>query len=351
MKFLLGLFVLGVLSAGAQAAAILQYHHISDSTPLATSTRVELFTQHLEYLAQNDFRVLPLPALIERLQAGEDLAEKTVAITFDDGYDSVYNTALPELKKHQFPFTVFVNADLVGSPGYANWQQLKSMMEAGATVANHTTTHPHMVRKKPGETDAGWRARMTREIQTTQKRIEEELGQIHKLLAYPYGEFNAPLLSLVKSLGYIGLGQYSGGVGTQSNWLALPRFALGSSYGEMDSFVSKASARAMPVHDIKLLSDAGDVLPDPVVAAGDRPKLQFELASPSLAASVNCYWQGGSMPITRKDGVIIVQSPEGLTTGRSRYNCTAPVAGADAFYWFSQPWFITGANGEWQHTD
>lgn len=351
MKFLIGLFLLGVISAGAQAAAILQYHHISDSTPPATSTKVELFNQHLQYLAQNDFQVLPLPELIERLQSGEDFAERTVAITFDDGYDSVYSAALPALKKYQFPFTVFVNADLVGSHGYATWQQLKSMASAGATIANHTTSHPHMVRKKPGESDAEWRERMTREIQTTQKRIAEQLGQNHKLLAYPYGEFNAPLLSLVESLDYIGLGQHSGGVGAQSDWLALPRFALGSSYGEMETFVNKANARAMPVHQIKLLSDSGETLPDPVVTAGARPGLQFELASPSLAASINCYWQGESMPITRADNKITVQSPKGLTAGRTRYNCTAPVAGSDAFYWFSQPWFITGADGEWQHTD
>jgi len=68
----------------------------------------------MDYLASNDFQVWPLSQLIESLRNGNPLPDKVIAITFDDGYKSVYSNALPVMKKHGFPFTVFINTDLVG---------------------------------------------------------------------------------------------------------------------------------------------------------------------------------------------------------------------------------------------
>ncbi|UTF61642.1 polysaccharide deacetylase family protein [Gilvimarinus sp. DA14] len=352
MRVHLLLLVLGMLlGCGARAAVILQYHHISETTPAATSTKPELFAQHLEYLDKRNFTVLALPELLKRLRNGEALNEKVAAITFDDGYDSVFRTALPLLKKYDYPFTVFVNSALVGSSGYASWEQLKLMQDSGATIANHTATHPHMVRLEKGETQKQWRERMRDEIESSQQIIEEALGGSEKYLAYPYGEYSAPLLALVEGMGYVGFAQHSGAVGPDSDFLALPRFPMGSSYGNMDTFPDKVMSQPLPLANRILRDDSNNKLDEPIVRGGSRPMLELELENDSLAARVQCFWNGKPMEVMRDRAIISVRSDAGLKPGRSRYNCTASISGSDRFFWFSQPWFVTDSNGDWQHTD
>ncbi|WP_020209840.1 polysaccharide deacetylase family protein [Gilvimarinus chinensis] len=345
------LLMLAVVSSIAQAAVILQYHHISNDTPAATSTSPELFAEHIQFLADNDFTVLPLPELIKQLKNDEAENQYSAAITFDDGYDSVYRTAFPLLKERGYSFAIFVNSSLVGAPGYATWSELKEMQAAGAIIANHTATHPHMVRRKEGESEKQWRERMRTEIVTSEAAIKAHLKNMQPYLAYPYGEYSAALLSLVKELNYVGFAQHSGAVGASSDFLALPRFPMGSSYGRMETFPDKVNSMPFPLERVHLNDGRGQALDQPIVNADTKPQLTLELQSEAVAATVQCYWAGKPMKVVREGNRVLVQSEEGLTPGRSRYNCTAPASDGKRFYWFSQPWFITDKNGRWQHTD
>ena len=93
------------------AAVVLQYHHVSDETPASTSTSPERFAMHLEYLSEAGFDIVPLHDLVDALRAGQPLPDKAAAITFDDGYISIYDTAWPMLKAKGWTFTVFVNTE------------------------------------------------------------------------------------------------------------------------------------------------------------------------------------------------------------------------------------------------
>ena len=92
-------------------AVIAQYHHVDDNTPASTSISPELFVQHMQYLQENNFNVLPLESVIETLRNKEALPEKTLVITFDDGYKSIYDTAFPILRQLNFPAFV-IDADI-----------------------------------------------------------------------------------------------------------------------------------------------------------------------------------------------------------------------------------------------
>ena len=84
--WLYALFVSPVVVAD-QNAVISVYHHVSNSTPPSTSLSPAAFRAHLSFLAENNFTVLPLTQILTTLNDGEDLPERTVAITFDDGYE------------------------------------------------------------------------------------------------------------------------------------------------------------------------------------------------------------------------------------------------------------------------
>src|SRR5690606_33663650 len=200
------------VAASAQAAVVLQYHHVSSATPASTSVTPELFQQHMDYLAQQKFRIVPLTELIEKLKRGEALPDDTVAITFDDAYESVYSTAYPLLKKRNWPFTIFLNTEPHDQEkkSFATWAQVREMADDGVTIANHSTAHNHLLRLKKGENRAQWRKRITAEILDAEKRIKEKTGQSHKMLAYPYGEYDNQVKALVKKLGFVAFGQQSG---------------------------------------------------------------------------------------------------------------------------------------------
>ena len=68
----------------------------------------ERFERRLELLRQAECTVLPLAEALERLDR-EDLPERAVCLTFDDGYYNFLVQAQPRLRKYRFPATVYQN--------------------------------------------------------------------------------------------------------------------------------------------------------------------------------------------------------------------------------------------------
>ena len=130
MKTLTRMATACVLMASMPASAdlvVLQYHHISDSTPPSTSTSNSLFRAQLDHIEKLGLTVADLPEATRQALAGELENEQQVAITFDDAYESVYTNAAPLLHERDYPYTIFINTDAVGKQGYMTWQQLNGL--------------------------------------------------------------------------------------------------------------------------------------------------------------------------------------------------------------------------------
>ncbi len=352
----------------ALAAVVLQYHHIGTDTPSATSSSPQQFKRQLEYLAEQGFRVVPLPKLVEALRRGQSLADKTVAISFDDGYQSVYTAAFPLLRRRNWPFTVFVSSEAIDkrTGPVMSWAQLREMAAAGATIANHGLVHRHLQRRLAGETQAAWRRRTTAEILAAEARIATEIGSSPRLLAYPYGEFDRPLMALLAQLGFAGLGQHSGPLSATDSLQALPRFPLGGNYGELEDFADKVNSLPLAVVSVSLQDERGRPLVDGLLPTGSRrPQLRLQLPAAQADLTWRCFasgqgetdvkqqglWQGREQGPGRQKLQVVelrVQARRPLAPGRSRYNCTASSGEAGRFYWWSQPWILPRADGSWQ---
>jgi len=85
------------LRPGRRWPWILNYHHIAPAA----------FEDHLRCLVRR-YRIVPLDACMATLSSGEPLPDNAVAITFDDGYQQVYNELFPLLARYEAPATVFV---------------------------------------------------------------------------------------------------------------------------------------------------------------------------------------------------------------------------------------------------
>jgi len=351
-KFIL-FFVVFLLSITSHAASVLIYHHVSNTMPASTSISPERFIAQMDYLAENNFNVVPLAELTEKLKKGEALPDKTVAITFDDSYADVYASAYPILKKRGWPFTFFINTEAVGSGKlFINWAQLREMAKHGVTIANHTTRHDHLVRLQKNETLDAWQKRILMDINTAQKKIETEIGSAPKLFAYPYGEYNAVLKQLLKQQGYFAFTQQAGRLGAQTDWQTLPRFPFGGSYTDLPGFIEKVNALPMPVKSIEFYAENKKPLADMVLTAGAKPYLVLTLNNNSLLQKVRCFSSNeGAINVAVRGEKLWIQAKQALPQGRTKFTCTAASDQRGRFYWFTQLWLATDKNGAWTYKD
>ena len=322
-------------------ASVLMYHRVGNPDHPTTNVTTAQFRAHLDYLQANDFEVVPLVRVVEATELGESLPPRTVAITFDDGYRSVGDTAHALLTERGWPYTVFVNTEPVdaGMASHMGWDRMRELAADGVRFGNHSRSHNPLFFRREGETRPRWRERIRADLTTAQARLREELGDaVHQsppLLAYPYGEYSLELMDQVAELGFVAFGQQSGAIGLHANSLALPRFSFNERYGDLDGFGNKVHSRAMPVTDQTPL--------DPVRVDRAAPRLSLTLA-PSTdlrTGQLACYYQGERLAPERQgdDRRFAVQGEAELPIGRSRYNCTAPDADG-RFFWFSQLWVV-----------
>lgn len=332
------LLACGAAPASQPSAVGLMYHHFGVERYPSTNIRLEQFEQHLEFLAQHEFRVLPLAQVLQALQQGEALPERTVVITMDDAYESVYTEAWPRLKERGWPFTVFVSTDYIDRnySNYMSWAQMREMQQYGASFGNHSRSHDHLQRRLPGESEAQWRARIRADLLGAQQRLREELDAVVDVLAYPYGEYDLALATLVEELGLIAMGQHSGAMGANGDFRFLPRFPMAEAFGDAEQFRTKVMSVAMPLRRTPPV--------DPVTDA-PRPLLTLEF-QPGQAPrqQLSCFASGqGRLEVEwLDDHTARTRAHRDLPPGRSRYNCTAPSGEAGRFYWFSQPWIRPG---------
>lgn len=321
---------------------------MDSKTPNSTSVSPETFAKHLNLIEELGVQVLPLGTIIETIQSGKPFKQDTLAITFDDGFKSIYENAYPLLKEKGYPFTVFINpkATLEKHSSQMTWQQLKEIIENGATISNHTYEHNHLLARLENETDEQWLKRTSEDINKAQRILEEKLDIKNKWVAYPYGEFDLPLKQLLKQQGYLGFSQQSGPINQTTDWQAIPRFPASGIYANTNTL--KTKIKSLPFNIISTEPAAKLYGPD-----DPTPTLKLTVKKHDINVyGLQCYYAGKPMETKKEvegDAIKIITEYEGtLPTSRSRYNCTAPSLSEKRYYWYSMPFIKLGANKIWQ---
>lgn len=171
-------------------SAILTYHAI-DQAPSPLCIEPALFRAQLERIQELGWQTTTVLALANHVRAGS-LPERTLALTFDDGFASVCEIAAPELEARRMTATVFCVAGHLG--GRNDWPtdraggyvaplcgagDLRALAAAGIEIGAHGDRHAPLVTRSPDV--------LRRELLEARTTLEERVGSSIRSVAYPYG--------------------------------------------------------------------------------------------------------------------------------------------------------------------
>jgi len=189
-------------------ALILMYHSIAEPSAAAEArlcVRPREFARQMRWLRSHCAPV-DLDRVVDGLAGGDPLPANAVAVTFDDGFADVREHALPALRDHAIPATLYAVAGLSGRT--AEWlaphgiaprrlmseEELRALDRAGIAIGSHTLTHPQL----PGLS----RPKLTREVADSRCALEQAIGRPVRHFAYPYGAYDEPAKEAVREAGY-----------------------------------------------------------------------------------------------------------------------------------------------------
>jgi peptidoglycan/xylan/chitin deacetylase (PgdA/CDA1 family) len=186
------------------------YHGVSERWESTLATSPDRLRAQLSHLLAKGYEGVTFSALV-----GGEAPAKAVAVTFDDGFRSVFEHALPVLEELGIPGTVFVPVGLMGQsepmswPGIEiwrgtdfedelismTWDQVRALRSSGWEIGSHTVSHPRLTELSDEE--------LFGELSDSREWCSRELEEPCRTLAYPYGANDRRVRAAVKEAGYL----------------------------------------------------------------------------------------------------------------------------------------------------
>jgi len=230
---------------------ILMYHMVSAHKAGAkfNGLRVnpEQFEKQLVHMKENGWRSLTMKELMDK---GSSVPEKTVVLTFDDGYEDNYTTAFPLLKKYGFKATLYLvidrhnrdwsvyrksknNTGELKVEPKLNDAQVKEMVDSGVfEMGSHTISHANFNALSTEEIKA--------EVVDSKVALESLTGTNCDSFCYPFGIYKMHDWELIKTAGYSNATTTTAGISNfESDNLYLLKRVTVSGKDNMLAFKSK----------------------------------------------------------------------------------------------------------------
>lgn len=180
---------------------ILTFHTLDDQSS-NVSFSPEVFQRGMARLHEKRYRTITLLEAIHFLRQGVSFPERSLVITFDDGYQTVYDEAYPILQRYEMSATVFLTVGKGGTTrasgllpslkgrSMLSWNHIREMHQWGIAFGAHTLTHPDLTRLPLDQTES--------EICDSKWMIEDALSAPVACFAYPYGRHHGRIREIVR---------------------------------------------------------------------------------------------------------------------------------------------------------
>ena len=218
--------------------SILMYHSISDRGG-ATAIAPDVFAMQMRVLAESGVPVLTLDAWAAA-RAGGALPERSVVLTFDDGFQDFADAAWPVMGPLGFRPIIYLPTGFVGRAegwrGIADpprplmgWDRIIRLAGEGVLFGSHTVSHPNL-NVLPAEAQVA-------ELTVAKRAIEAKLRAPVRHFAPPYGLAEPEVRRRIGRLYATSVGTRLGEAGPGEDLHDLPRI-------EMFYFTDEARWRA-----------------------------------------------------------------------------------------------------------
>ena len=189
--------------ADISKVTILTYHSFGPK-PDKKETAMQLhyrvtaaaFDAQMKNLVDKGYHTVTFDDVVENQLTGKPLPDHPIVLTFDDGWKTQYEYAVPILEKYHLTGTFFIITSYIGAKSYMSLDELKDLHANGFEIASHTETHP----KLPTLDDT----KLAQELAGSKKILEEKLGIPITTLAYSYYAHDARVMKATQDAGYLG---------------------------------------------------------------------------------------------------------------------------------------------------
>jgi hypothetical protein len=128
-----------------KSVPVLMYHSINYEKGNELRVPKEVFREQMKYLKDKGYTTLTLDEFYDFLINNKPVPEKSVVITFDDGYKDNYENAYPILKEFGFNATIFdITSTVDTDNNYLTSSQLKELEVNNIDIESHTVNHEQL---------------------------------------------------------------------------------------------------------------------------------------------------------------------------------------------------------------
>ena len=229
---------------------VLAYHSVVDES--AAENQKQYFPQtisaqtlikHFNWLKENGYNVISWQQVIDAENGKGTLPDNAVLLSFDDGYETMYNVVFPLLKAYNYPAVFAPVTGWLDTPAdqkiayadkmldrsvFATWAQVKEMEQSGLVeVASHTHNLHNGINANPSggqlpaviapeykngkyETEDAYKNRLKSDFSRTVQTLVNHIGKKPRVMVWPYGQFNDVAVQIARQAGmphYFSLGE------------------------------------------------------------------------------------------------------------------------------------------------
>lgn len=211
-------------SATSVRLPIIMYHYVEyvadkgDTIRIGLNTTPAMFEKELQSIKNHGYETVFMKDVPDFLSGKTKMPPKTIALTFDDGYQDFHPYVLPLLKKYNLKATIYIISNFIGRHNYMSESEIKDVIASGLVeIGSHTLNHVNL-RNNPD----------IKEITESKINLEKTFNIKVYSFAYPYGGFSKDSVEIVQKAGYTNATSVIPGVyQSQTNKFYLSRLRTG----------------------------------------------------------------------------------------------------------------------------
>lgn len=205
---------------------ILSYHKIISRLEIGLNTLPpDRFRQQMYYLKDQGFQSITFRDVLN-----QNIPPHPLIITFDDGYSSVYQHALPVLQELGFRAVIFIISNYIGQANtwdanllaikfsHLDESQIKALADAGMEIGSHGVSHRALTFLPPEQLEY--------ELIHSREKLTALSGKEIITFAYPFGVQNTVVQKAVQQAGYAFACVNMWGAGRKLNHYCLSRIPV-----------------------------------------------------------------------------------------------------------------------------